>query len=75
MSLSSPSAGPLSPPLPGPRHALDEGSVHDLAVDGAQVLLPSPAPRPLHVAPLDAAAVVVPDDASSMLTGLSQYGS
>ncbi|GAB3592051.1 hypothetical protein GCM10027446_12050 [Angustibacter peucedani] len=69
------SSAALVPAVPGPRQALDEGSVHDLAVDGAQVLLPAPSPRPLHVAHPATAPVLVPEDATAMLSGLSQYGS
>ena len=64
----------ISTVVPGPRSALDEGSVHDLCVDGAQIVLPgqpaqdgTPA-RPGH------GPVVVPDDASALLADLPPYG-
>ncbi len=60
--------------VPGPRSALDEGSVHDLCLDGAQVVLPVTVPRPQpRRAPYD--VIVVPDDAPALMAGLSQYGS
>jgi hypothetical protein len=59
--------------FPGPRSALDEGSVHDLWVDASQVNLPVRAPRaPLRAPAPD--ALVVPDDAADLIAD-DAYGS
>ena len=62
--------------VPGPRSALDEGTIHDLCVDCAQVVLPPGHARGL--APRPAASgwpsVEVPDDARHLLDELPAYG-
>jgi hypothetical protein len=62
--------------VPGPRSALDEGTIHDLCVDGAQVVLPQGhgAGVPAQPAPSGAFAVEVPDDARHLLDELPAYG-
>jgi hypothetical protein len=58
----------------GPRSALDEGTMHDLCVDGAQVVLPpvvASAPTPYVPG---RSAVVVPDGARHLLDELPAYG-
>jgi hypothetical protein len=60
--------------VPGPRSGLDEGSLHDLCVDGAQVELPHQVAP--HGEPHEGTspAVVVPDDARHLLDDLPPYG-
>ncbi|WP_426560894.1 hypothetical protein ACPPVT_13050 [Angustibacter sp. McL0619] len=60
--------------VPGPRSALDEGSVHDLWLDAAQVVMPVTTPHQGHLAPAED-ALVVPQDAADLLGGLPTYGS
>ena len=59
--------------VPGPRSGLDEGSVHDLWVDAAQVVMPVTAPHQGHLAPADD-ALVVPQDAADLVGNLPAYG-
>lgn len=56
---------------PGPRDGLDRGSMHDLALDGAQVHLEVRPPRATLVAHQD---ILVPEQATGMVSGLSAYG-
>ena len=62
--------------VPGPRSALDEGTIHDLCVDCAQVMLPPGhgAVLPAHPASSGPFAVEVPDDARHLLDELPAYG-
>jgi len=60
--------------VPGPRAALDEGSVQDLWLDAAQVVVPVSEPRD-EQGPTGAGPLVVPDDAADLLGGLPSYGS
>ena len=61
--------------VPGPRSALDEGTIHDLCVDCAQMVLP-PEPRAVVARPPSSGrfAVEVPDDARHLLDELPAYG-
>jgi hypothetical protein len=59
--------------VPGPRSALDEGSVHDLWLDAAQVVVPATAPHQSHTAAGED-ALVVPQDAADLVGGLPAYG-
>jgi hypothetical protein len=59
--------------VPGPRSALDEGSVHDLWLDAREVVVPATAPHQAHVAPAQD-ALVVPQDAADLVGGLPAYG-
>ena len=61
--------------VPGPRSSLDEGTIHDLCVDGAQVALPSSgAHTGGHRSASAPVAVDVPDDARHLLDELPAYG-
>ncbi|HEX3004778.1 MAG TPA: hypothetical protein VHO27_11250 [Angustibacter sp.] len=62
--------------VPGPRSALDEGTIHDLCVDGAQVVLPSGHDAVVPAQPSSAGvfALEVPDDARHLLDELPAYG-
>jgi hypothetical protein len=58
--------------FPGPRDGLDSGSVAELVEDCRELPLPqtSPVPwEPRHV------EIDVPDDASTLIQGLGDYGS
>ena len=59
-------------PFPGPRDALDSGSVAELVEDGRGVQLTVARPRPWPVQHHD---IVVPTGAPSLLDGLGGYGS
>ena len=65
--------------VPGPRSSLDEGTLHDLCVDCAQVVLPPSQPvaerrgRSADAA-TDAAAVDVPEGARHLIDELGAYG-
>jgi hypothetical protein len=58
--------------FPGPRDALDTGSVAELVEDSRGVPLSIARPRPWPVQHHD---IVVPTGASSLLEGLGTYGS
>ncbi|MGN6612303.1 MAG: hypothetical protein ACTHLJ_11055 [Angustibacter sp.] len=60
--------------VPGPRSALDEGTLHDLCVDGAQVVLPRVIRQATAPAASGRSDVVVPDDARHLLDELPAYG-
>jgi hypothetical protein len=60
--------------VPGPRSGLDEGSVHDLWEDAAQVVVPISAPHLPHLSPAQD-ALVVPQDAADLVGGIAAYGS
>jgi hypothetical protein len=57
---------------PGPRDGLDEGSLAELALDGAEIEVDVEGPRPWAasaVGPID-----VPEDAPALIDGLAAYG-
>jgi len=57
---------------PGPRDALDEGSLAELAQDSCEVEVDVAMPRPWVASafgPID-----VPDDAAALVDGLAAYG-
>ena len=58
--------------FPGPRDALDSGSVAELVEDSRDVQLSIAQPRPWPVRHHD---IVVPTGAPSLLDGLGSYGS
>jgi hypothetical protein len=58
--------------FPGPRDAMDEGSLAELAQDCRDIEIDVAAPRP-WVAP-SFAVVDVPDDASALIDGFAAYG-
>ncbi|MGN6414495.1 hypothetical protein, partial [Flexivirga sp.] len=60
--------------VPGPRSALDEGTLHDLCVDGAQVLLPRLVAQPAPPSSSGRSTLEVPDDARHLLDELPAYG-
>jgi hypothetical protein len=64
--------GALAGPFPGPRDALDSGSVSELVEDGRGVQLTIARARPWPVQHHD---ILVPTGAPSLLDGLSSYGS
>jgi len=58
--------------FPGPRDGLDEGSLAELAQDGREIEVDVERPRPRVTStqgPID-----VPDDASTLIDGLTAYG-
>ena len=59
--------------VPGRRSALDEGSLHDLCLDGAQVVLPRQ-DRQAGARADEPRGVVVPEDARHLLDDLPAYG-
>ena len=64
------------PDQPGPRDALDEGTMSDLRADSAEVPVDAGPDQPVE--PGDAGAfppIDVPDDARGMVEGLPSYGS
>ncbi|MFC6006382.1 hypothetical protein [Angustibacter luteus] len=60
--------------VPGRRSGLDEGSVHDLWVDAAQVVVPVSTPQRPHLSPAQD-SLVVPQDAADLVGGIATYGS
>jgi len=58
--------------VPSPRDGLDTGSLAELCTDSTEVEVAVSAPRPWADAHHD---IVVPDDASDLIEGLSAYGS
>jgi hypothetical protein len=58
----------------GPRSALDEGTMHDLCVDGAQVVLTRVVAQPAPPSSTRRSALEVPDDARHLLDDLPAYG-
>jgi hypothetical protein len=58
--------------FPGPREGLDNGSLAELRIDASEVELEVNEPRSLTGEHRD---ITVPDDASSLLEGISGYGS
>ena len=65
--------------VPGPRSGLDEGTLHDLCVDCAQLVLPPTPPtaqprRRSSGTAKDAVRVDVPEGARHLLDDLGAYG-
>jgi hypothetical protein len=58
--------------FPGPRDGLDEGSLAELAQDGREMEVDVERPRPWGTATYG--QIVVPDDASTLIDGLTAYG-
>jgi len=58
--------------FPGPRDALDSGSVSELCADCRAIDMPSPAPVSRHASAW--ADLTVPDDASALVQDLDDYG-
>jgi hypothetical protein len=61
-----------TPPAPTTRDGLDSGSIAELVADCVEVHLDVHAARPWHIS---GQSILVPDDASALLDGLSAYGS
>ncbi len=59
------------PTLIGPRDGLDNGSVHDLALDGAEVDLDV---HPAQPWAFPRREIAVPDRAPGLLDGIAAYG-
>jgi hypothetical protein len=60
--------------VPSRRSALDEGSLHDLCLDCAQMSLPQQAEPAGPSSPRVVPDVVVPDDVRHLLDDLPPYG-
>ena len=58
---------------PGPRDALDEGTLSELAQDGREVEVDVPEPRPRAVPRFG--RIDVPEHASALIDGFPAYGS
>jgi hypothetical protein len=59
--------------VPGPRDGLDEGTLHELVLDGREIEVDVACARPWVTStcgPID-----VPEDASALIDGLTAYGS
>ena len=58
--------------FPGPRDALDEGSVAELVQDSREISVDVEQPRPWVAS--TSGLIDVPDDASALIDGLAAYG-